>query len=91
MGGKQVPSSAYDALSTEETSQSIFPWQWGQLGLTEDGGNRLIKYADAIVEGVRSSYPTITFLKNLMKTLFFPCAFAEPQASPNDGTLSRFA
>ena len=28
------------------------PWQWGQLGLAEDGGNRLIKYADAIVDGV---------------------------------------
>lgn len=27
-------------------------WQWGQLGLTESGGNRLIKYTDAIVKGV---------------------------------------
>ena len=33
------------------------PWQWGQLGLTENGGNRLIKYADAIVDGVRDSQP----------------------------------
>lgn len=28
------------------------PWQYGQLGLTETGGNRLIKYADAIINGV---------------------------------------
>lgn len=28
------------------------PWQFGQLGLTEAGGNRLIKYADALVNGV---------------------------------------
>ncbi|KAK7694835.1 hypothetical protein QCA50_002023 [Cerrena zonata] len=27
------------------------PWQYGQLGLTENGGNRLIKYADAIIKG----------------------------------------
>jgi len=29
----------------------IMPWQFGQLGLTEDGGNRLIKYADMLVNG----------------------------------------
>ncbi|KAI0715206.1 glycoside hydrolase [Earliella scabrosa] len=34
-----------------ETRHGIMPWQWGQLGLTENGGNRLIKYADAIVDG----------------------------------------
>jgi mannan endo-1,4-beta-mannosidase len=28
----------------------IMPWQWGQLGLTE--GNRNIKYADDIWQGV---------------------------------------
>lgn len=28
------------------------PWQWGELGLTESGGNRIIKYADAINHGV---------------------------------------
>jgi mannan endo-1,4-beta-mannosidase len=27
------------------------PWQFGQLGLTEDGGNRAIKYADALING----------------------------------------
>jgi mannan endo-1,4-beta-mannosidase len=29
----------------------IMPWQWGQLGLTENGGNRVIKYADALIGG----------------------------------------
>lgn len=32
--------------------QSIMPWQFGQLGLTESKGNRLIKYADALINGV---------------------------------------
>ncbi|KAF8153892.1 hypothetical protein B0H34DRAFT_719516 [Crassisporium funariophilum] len=27
------------------------PWQFGMLGLKEDGGNRLIKYADALING----------------------------------------
>jgi mannan endo-1,4-beta-mannosidase len=27
------------------------PWQFGALGLTEDGGNRLIKYSDQILNG----------------------------------------
>lgn len=31
------------------------PWQFGQLGLTESGGNRPIKYADALVNGVSAS------------------------------------
>ena len=30
----------------------IMPWQFGALGLTESGGNRIIKYADALVNGV---------------------------------------
>lgn len=34
---------------------SIMPWQFGALGLTEDGGNRIIKYADAILNGVRNA------------------------------------
>ncbi|KAF8922466.1 glycoside hydrolase [Mucidula mucida] len=29
----------------------IMPWQFGMLGLTESGGNRLIKYADALIDG----------------------------------------
>ncbi|KAF8914370.1 glycoside hydrolase [Gymnopilus junonius] len=34
-----------------QTQHAIFPWQFGALGLTEDGGNRLIKYADALING----------------------------------------
>lgn len=29
------------------------PWQFGASGLTESGGDRLIKYADALIDGVR--------------------------------------
>ncbi|KAK0478423.1 glycoside hydrolase [Armillaria novae-zelandiae] len=32
-----------------KTGHSIMPWQWGQLGLIE--GNRVIKYADEILDG----------------------------------------
>jgi hypothetical protein len=38
------------------------PWQWGELGLTESHGNRIIKYADAILEGVRSYNHVLHFL-----------------------------
>ncbi|KAI8981294.1 glycoside hydrolase [Trametes punicea] len=34
-----------------DTKHAIMPWQIGVLGLTEDGGNRIIKYADAINHG----------------------------------------
>ncbi|KAG8830861.1 hypothetical protein FRC20_008269 [Serendipita sp. 405] len=34
-----------------DTNHGIMPWQYGQLGLTESGGNRVIKYADAIIDG----------------------------------------
>ncbi|TCD61312.1 hypothetical protein EIP91_008640 [Steccherinum ochraceum] len=34
-----------------ETKHAIMPWQFGQLGLTESGGNRVIKYADALIDG----------------------------------------
>ncbi|KAI9060173.1 glycoside hydrolase family 5 protein [Trametes sanguinea] len=34
-----------------DTKHAIMPWQFGELGLTEDGGNRIIKYADAINHG----------------------------------------
>ncbi|KZT05949.1 glycoside hydrolase family 5 protein [Laetiporus sulphureus 93-53] len=33
------------------TGHAIQPWQFGELGLTEDGGNRLIKYSDQIYMG----------------------------------------
>ncbi|KAF5390292.1 hypothetical protein D9757_002857 [Collybiopsis confluens] len=42
------PSWVQRALDTEH---SIMPWQFGALGLTEDGGNRLIKYADQVLDG----------------------------------------
>ncbi|KAI0639776.1 glycoside hydrolase [Trametes polyzona] len=34
-----------------DTKHGIMPWQFGELGLTENGGNRIIKYADAINYG----------------------------------------
>ncbi|PPQ69251.1 hypothetical protein CVT26_003663 [Gymnopilus dilepis] len=34
-----------------QTHHAIMPWQFGALGLKEDGGNRLIKYADALING----------------------------------------
>jgi mannan endo-1,4-beta-mannosidase len=37
------------ALQTQHAG--IMPWQFGALGLTEDGGNRLINYADALDNG----------------------------------------
>lgn len=36
---------------------SIHPWQFGMLNLTEDGGNRVIKYADEIYQGVSALLP----------------------------------
>lgn len=46
---------------------SILPWQFGMLGLKENGGNRLIKYADALIDGVSSiphcnTFRILTFL-----------------------------
>jgi len=43
------PSWVENALNTNHAG--IMPWQFGALGLTEDGGNRLIKYADALIDG----------------------------------------
>ncbi|KJA29159.1 glycoside hydrolase family 5 protein [Hypholoma sublateritium FD-334 SS-4] len=34
-----------------KTNHAIFAWQFGALGLDEDGGNRPIKYADALING----------------------------------------
>ncbi|PPQ88636.1 hypothetical protein CVT25_010212 [Psilocybe cyanescens] len=34
-----------------KTQHAILPWQFGTLGLKENGGNRLIKYADEIING----------------------------------------
>ena len=46
---------------------SILPWQFDMLGLKENGGNRLIKYADALIDGVSSiphcgTFRILTFL-----------------------------
>ncbi|KAH9482260.1 putative mannan endo-1,4-beta-mannosidase A [Psilocybe cubensis] len=34
-----------------KTEHGIMPWQFGMLGLKENNGNRLIKYADALIDG----------------------------------------
>ncbi|KAF8204076.1 glycoside hydrolase [Pholiota molesta] len=42
------------ALETKHARLMVsknFPWQFGMLGLKEDGGNRVIKYADALING----------------------------------------
>ncbi|KAK0208277.1 glycoside hydrolase superfamily [Desarmillaria ectypa] len=56
-----------------ETGHSgyIMPWQWGQLGLTE--GNRVIKYADEILDGASPNdgftiYKNQTELWNIFKS-----------------------
>ncbi|KAG8825086.1 hypothetical protein FRC17_008853, partial [Serendipita sp. 399] len=56
------PGWVQKALDTYH-GRGIMPWQYGQLGLTESGGNRLIKYADAIIDGA-SPNDTNTFYKN---------------------------
>ncbi|KAG5342390.1 hypothetical protein C0989_002225 [Termitomyces sp. Mn162] len=43
------PSWIELALSED---QAILPWQFGALGLTENGGNKIFKYADALINGV---------------------------------------
>lgn len=50
------------------------PWQFGMLGLTEDNGNRPIKYADALINGVCLLYFSCTYTNLITE-----------QASPNDG------
>ncbi len=42
----------YLRLRANYRYRRIMPWQFGKLGLTESGGNRLIKYADALIDGV---------------------------------------
>ncbi|KAI0094748.1 glycoside hydrolase superfamily [Irpex rosettiformis] len=34
-----------------DARHAIMPWQFGVLNLTESGGNRVIKYADALIDG----------------------------------------
>ncbi|KAH9898030.1 glycoside hydrolase [Cubamyces lactineus] len=53
VGGLQNKSTIYPKWVQRalDTKHAIMPWQFGELGLTEDGGNRVIKYADAINHG----------------------------------------
>ncbi|KAJ8494636.1 hypothetical protein ONZ51_g2222 [Trametes cubensis] len=53
VGGLQNKSTIYPKWVQRalDTKHAIMPWQFGELGLTEDGGNRIIKYADAINHG----------------------------------------
>ncbi|KAL5519413.1 hypothetical protein ACEPAH_1096 [Sanghuangporus vaninii] len=44
------PAWVQRALDTRH-GHSIMPWQFGQLGLTENGGNHLFKYNDRIIDG----------------------------------------
>ncbi|EEB94791.1 hypothetical protein MPER_06340, partial [Moniliophthora perniciosa FA553] len=41
----------------------IMPWQFDMLGLQENGGNRHIKYADALIDGA-SNNDQHTYYKN---------------------------
>ncbi|KAF8885936.1 glycoside hydrolase superfamily [Infundibulicybe gibba] len=53
LGGLENKSSIYPAWVNRalETEHAIMPWQFGATGLKESGGNRLIKYADALING----------------------------------------
>ncbi|EJT97749.1 hypothetical protein DACRYDRAFT_71785 [Dacryopinax primogenitus] len=55
------PTWVQTAVNTNHAG--IMPWQFGQLGLTEDGGYRTIKYQDQIFRGA-SPNDTYTFYKN---------------------------
>lgn len=47
------------------------PWQFGQLGLTEDHGNRLLKYADVILDGAspNDGKSLSSYLKSILRCL----------------------
>ncbi|PPQ68624.1 hypothetical protein CVT25_005534 [Psilocybe cyanescens] len=53
LNGIQNKSDIYPAWVdlALKTQHAIMPWQFGMLGLKEDNGNRLIKYADALING----------------------------------------
>lgn len=84
-------------------SSSIEPWQFGELNLTEDGGNRVIKYTDAIVNGVSQNdfmlclstlnetnafRPLPTTVNNINRTPA-RCSLS-PQVSPTTSTKHKF-
>ncbi|KAF8990678.1 glycoside hydrolase superfamily [Cyathus striatus] len=47
-----------------DTKHGIMPWQFGALGLKENGGNRLIKYADALIDGASPNDGSFAIYKN---------------------------
>ncbi|KAF9532003.1 glycoside hydrolase superfamily [Crepidotus variabilis] len=54
VSGLQNKTDIYPAwvdLALKTKHAGILPWQFGQLGLKESGGNRVIKYADLLVDG----------------------------------------
>ncbi|KZO91365.1 glycoside hydrolase family 5 protein [Calocera viscosa TUFC12733] len=55
------PTWVETAVNTKHAG--IMPWQFGQLGLTEDGGYRTIKYTDQIFRGA-SPNDSYTFYSN---------------------------
>ncbi|KAL4266909.1 glycosyl hydrolase 5 (cellulase A) family protein [Pleurotus pulmonarius] len=64
------PTWVKRALDTQHGGSAIMPWQFGKLGLTESGGNRLIKYADALIDGASPNdgfaiYPNQTAIYNI--------------------------
>ena len=50
---QRVRSSLLYNMDHDSLAFRIMPWQFGQLNLTEDGGNKIFKYADALIDGVR--------------------------------------
>jgi mannan endo-1,4-beta-mannosidase len=53
----------------------IMPWQWGQLGLKESGGNRLLKYAD-VLSGGASPDDGFAIYENMTDVFdIFTCVF----------------
>lgn len=72
--GLENKTSVYAAWvqkALETGHAGIMPWQYGQLGLTEDGGNKIFKYADALINGVRSRlFLTLKYRKCIANVRF---------------------
>ncbi|KAG6837383.1 hypothetical protein H0H93_010542 [Arthromyces matolae] len=56
------PSWIKTALSQ---NQAIMPWQFGALGLTENNGNKIFKYADALINGASPNDDSDTDTSNV--------------------------
>ncbi|KAG9032418.1 hypothetical protein FRB95_001471 [Tulasnella sp. JGI-2019a] len=66
------PAWAAKAISTKHAG--FMPWQFGQLGLTENGGNKIFKYADALINGASPNdglaiFSNETSVWNLLKSV----------------------